>query len=211
MPKLLRSSETAGCGATIELDSHEIVYVSIAQTGVLVRKLETGKGLVKALWSNFFGPRLYNESGVYKNAQTAHALSVLYPDQTPDLRFTNPVLASFSNAIWHCGTAAQVCIVLNEAASKVQPLEDAADVSAIQRAFEGAKEWSPARPSGMMVATYRVVYSDDVTQETRLTSDEIDSWAERSNRADADKPYRIVRILDSHGKVAWTDKSSPDE
>jgi len=38
MPKLLRSSETVGCGATIELDNGEVVYVSIAQTGVLVRK-----------------------------------------------------------------------------------------------------------------------------------------------------------------------------
>ena len=37
MTKLLRSSETAGCGATIELDNGEVVYVSIAQTGVLVR------------------------------------------------------------------------------------------------------------------------------------------------------------------------------
>ncbi len=34
MPKLLRSSETAGCGATIELDNGEVVYVSIAQIGV---------------------------------------------------------------------------------------------------------------------------------------------------------------------------------
>jgi hypothetical protein len=73
--------------------------------------------------SNFFGPKLYNESSVYKNAQTARALSMLFPKQAPPLRFANPVLAAFSNAIWHCSSAAEVCIVLNEAASKLSQLE----------------------------------------------------------------------------------------
>lgn len=59
MPKLLRSSETVGCGATIELDNGEVVYVSIAQTGVLVRRWDKNGGLVKSLLSNFFGPKLY--------------------------------------------------------------------------------------------------------------------------------------------------------
>jgi hypothetical protein len=71
MPKLLRSSETAGCGATIKLDSGEVAYVSIAKIGVLVRHWDMSGGLIKSLLSNFFGPKLYNESNVYKNAQTA--------------------------------------------------------------------------------------------------------------------------------------------
>ena len=111
------SSETVGCGATIELDNGEVVYVSIAQTGVLVRRGMNG-GLIKSLLSNFFGPKLYNESSVYKNAQTAQALSVIYPEQAPPLSFKNPVLAAFSNAIWHCSSAPEVCTVLNEAVSK---------------------------------------------------------------------------------------------
>lgn len=116
MPKLLRSSETRGCGATIELDSHEVVYVSIAQVGVFVRKWDTNGGLIRTLWSNFFGPKLYNESNVYKNAQTARVLSLIYPEQAPELRFGDPVLAAFANAIWHCGSAARACTILNEAA-----------------------------------------------------------------------------------------------
>lgn len=123
MPKLLRSSETRGCGATIELDSREVVFVSIAQVGVLVRKIDIGSGPIKAVWSNFFGAKLYSESSVYKNAQTAQALSMIYPDQAPEVRFSNPALASFSNAIWHCGTAAEVCVVLNEATSKIESLK----------------------------------------------------------------------------------------
>ena len=77
MPKLLRSSETVGCGATIELDNREVVYVSIAQVGVLVRKSDMSGGLIKTLLSNFFGPKLYNEGSVYKNAQTARVLSMM--------------------------------------------------------------------------------------------------------------------------------------
>jgi TPR repeat protein len=118
MPKLLRSSETAGCGATIELDSREVVYVSIAQVGVLVRLWDMKGGLIKTLLSNFIGPKLYNESNVYKNAQTAQALSMMYPESAPELQFTNPVLAAFANAIWHCSSAAEVTITLNEAITR---------------------------------------------------------------------------------------------
>jgi hypothetical protein len=127
MAKLLRSSETAGCGATIELDNGEVVYVSIAQTGVLVRKWDMNGGLIKSLLSNFFGPTLYNESSVYKNAQTARALSLIYPEQASPLSFKNPVLAAFSNAIWHCSSAAEVCTVLNEAVAKFSDAERVVD------------------------------------------------------------------------------------
>jgi hypothetical protein len=123
MPKLLRSSETAGFGATIELDNGEVVYVSIAQSGVLVRKWEMNGGLIKSLLSNFFGPTLYNESGVYKNAQTARALNAIYPEQAPPLSFRNPVLAAFSNAIWHCSSTPEVCAVLNEVRLHLTALE----------------------------------------------------------------------------------------
>jgi len=143
MPKLLRSSETAGCGATIELDSREVVYVSIAQIGVLVRLWDMKGGLIKTLLSNFFGPKLYNESSVYKNAQTARALSMMFPEQAPYLQFKNPVLAAFANAIWHCSSVAEVCVVLNEAAAKIPQLDDAAEMAALQEAFDAAKNWPP--------------------------------------------------------------------
>jgi hypothetical protein len=124
MPKLLRSSETAGCGATIQLDSNEVVYVSIAQVGVLVRLWDMKGGIIKSLLNNFFGPKLYNESNVFKNAQTARALSIMFPEQASPLQFNNIVLAAFANAIWHCTSAAEVCIVLNEAASKLPTLTE---------------------------------------------------------------------------------------
>jgi hypothetical protein len=114
MPKLLRSSETSGCGATIELDSKEVVFVSIAVTGVLVRLIDIKGGRMKVLMSSFFGPKLYNERNVYKNAKTAQSLSIIYPE-LPALTFKNPVLTAFANAIWHCRSAAEVSVTLNEA------------------------------------------------------------------------------------------------
>ena len=98
------------------------VFVSIAQVGVLVRHVDRSGGFFKTLMSNFLGAKLYNEGSVYKNAQTAKALSVLFPDQAPELQFKNPVLSVFSNAIWHCGSAAEVCTVLNEAATEFRAM-----------------------------------------------------------------------------------------
>jgi hypothetical protein len=203
MPKLLRSSEALGCGATIELDNGEVVYVSIAQTGVLVRKWEMNGGLLKSLFSNFFGPKLYNETSVHKNAQTARALSLMYPEQEPPLFFKNPVLGAFANAIWHCASATEICVTLNEAAIKLPQLEQDTGAAALQRAFSAAKDWPPKQPPEMTPATYQVVYSDGVTQETRLIPAEIERWVTESIKADANKPYRIVRVLDPKGKIAW--------
>jgi hypothetical protein len=194
MPTLLRSSESMGCGATIKLDSGEAVYVSIAQVGVVVRHWDMSGGFFKTLMSNYFGAKLYNESTVYKNAQTAQALSMMFPNQAPELQFKNPVLAVFSNAIWHCGSTAEVCTVLNEAAAKIPELE---------RAFEAGTNSPSKRSPEMTAATYQVVYSDGVTQETRLLLTEIEKWVIASNRAEAEKPYRIVRVVDSQGRVVW--------
>lgn len=154
MPKLLRSSETVGCGATIELDNNEVVYVSLAQTGVLVRLWDMRGGFIKSTISNFFGPILYNEKNVYKNAQTAQALNIMFPQQIPALSFKNPVLAVFSNAIWHCSSAAEVCATLNEALAKAPQFEDAAEEAAIRKAFDTAKNWPPKRPPELTPATY---------------------------------------------------------
>lgn len=116
MPKLIYSNETAGRGATIELESGEICLISVAQSGVLVRTFR--KGLFGAVFGSFFGPILYKEQVVHKAAKTAMALSHLYPKQEPSLNFRNPVLGAFANAVWHCSSAAEASTVLNEAIDK---------------------------------------------------------------------------------------------
>jgi hypothetical protein len=116
MPRLVYSNEKHGCGATIELDSSEVVILSIAQVSVLVFLWDMRGGLIRRIMSNFFGARLYKESVAYKNVRTAEALRRMYPDQAAELQFKHPVLAVFANAIWHCRSAAEVSEVLNEAA-----------------------------------------------------------------------------------------------
>jgi hypothetical protein len=72
MPRLVFSSEKAGCGATIELDNGETCLISVAQSGVLVRSYK--KGILSGVLGSFFGPILYSEKNVYRAAKTAAAL-----------------------------------------------------------------------------------------------------------------------------------------
>ena len=101
-----------------------------------MRKWNMQGGIVASLLSNFFGPKLYTETNVYKNAQTALALSLMYPEQSSQLRFSNPVLAAFANAMWHCKSAAEVCTVLNEAAAKAGQLKRDAGLEAVHQASD---------------------------------------------------------------------------
>jgi hypothetical protein len=113
MPKLLYSSETKGCGATIQLDSKEICIVSVAQTGVLVRSYRDG--FLGHLLGSFVGPLLYNEKNVYKATKTAMALAERFRNEVAQLQFKSPVLSAFAKAVWHCADAGRVAILLNEA------------------------------------------------------------------------------------------------
>ena len=58
------SGRRPGRGATIRLDSGEPCLLSIAKSGVLVKRSRYG----------LLGATLYNETNVYKAAQTAMAL-----------------------------------------------------------------------------------------------------------------------------------------
>jgi len=116
MPKLINHSEKFGCGATIGLDSGETCLISVAQAGVLVRSYK--KGVIATLVGSFLGPKLYDETNVYKAAATAMALDTIYPDYQVPIRFKNPVLGAFANAVWQCSTAAEVGVILNTAEQK---------------------------------------------------------------------------------------------
>jgi len=116
LPQLLYSSETIGCGATLQLDSGETCLVSVAQTGVLVKCY---RGWFGRFCVSFFGSELYRERNVYNAAKTAIALDKLFRENNLPVTLKNPVLSAFTNAVWHCRTAAEVAMVLNEAANRV--------------------------------------------------------------------------------------------
>ncbi len=198
MPKLIFSSETMGCGATIRLDSGEEIMVSIAKVSVRVRS-------TKGFLGSFFGATLYEEKNVYKNVQTGLSLRLSYPNQAPELEFRNPNLKAFANAIWHCKTAAEVCIVLNEAASKVPSAREAAYLVGLHEAVIEARKPRPKLLPEETPATYRIDYSDGVNADRELVPFEIRTWAEKSNDmfSRESKPFRIVRIVDSNGKTVW--------
>jgi hypothetical protein len=105
MTKILHFSEKVGCGVTFRLDSGEPCLLSVAQTGVRVKKSRLG----------FLGAILYHEKNAYQAAKTGMALDSLFPEQKIPLPITNPVLRAFANAIWHCASAAEVARTLNEA------------------------------------------------------------------------------------------------
>ena len=96
------------------------VLVAIMTTGVVILT-------AAAYWrGNEVDPGLTTEIALILTAllgglseRAAQAMSLLYPNQASELQFKNPVLAVFANAIWHCSSAAEVCTVLNEAASKL--------------------------------------------------------------------------------------------
>ena len=107
MAQLIRylDDDRKGRWANIRMDNGDPCRVSIAQTGILVKKSKVG----------IFGAKLYEEKNTYKAAKTAQTLCKEYPnDLTPD-ELLHPVLKSIVNAILHCDNLGEVTRVLNEA------------------------------------------------------------------------------------------------
>jgi hypothetical protein len=98
-------SITQGCGATVTLPSGEPCRLSIAQSGIRVKKSRFG----------LYGAILYNETNSYINAQRTGALAYLFPDKRFPDGISSPNLRAFFNAILHCGSAVEVSRTLNEA------------------------------------------------------------------------------------------------
>jgi hypothetical protein len=103
-------SPARGCGATVRLASGEPCMMSIAQSGILVKKSRYG----------LFGVVLYSEKNAYVNAQRIGALAYLFPERRFPDGISHPALRAFLNAILHCGSAAEVCITLNEAVKQAE-------------------------------------------------------------------------------------------
>jgi hypothetical protein len=94
-----------GCGACVRLENGEPIWLSLAQTSVLVKKSRWG----------LLGAQLYKEEDVYTNARRGIALCYLFPERRFPDGIKDPNLPSFLNAILHCRSAAEVCKTLNEA------------------------------------------------------------------------------------------------
>jgi hypothetical protein len=94
-----------GCWARLKLGSGDPCWISVAQTGVIVKRSKLG----------LFGPMLYKETDVYKAAMTAKALRYLLTTNLLPEGFTNPVLSQFTNAALASMTPAEVARILGSA------------------------------------------------------------------------------------------------
>jgi hypothetical protein len=86
--RILHFSEKVACGATLMPDSGEPCVLSIAQTGVRVRKSRYG----------FMGPILYDERNIYLAVKTGMTLAALFPENKIPIPIANPVLGAFTAA-----------------------------------------------------------------------------------------------------------------
>lgn len=93
------------CFANIRMNNGDPCFISVAQTGVIVKKSKLG----------LFGAKLYDERNIYVCANTAKALAYLFNKNLTPGEITNPVLRSFANAALHCSTLCELTRVLNEA------------------------------------------------------------------------------------------------
>lgn len=99
-----------GCYANVRMDNGDPCFISVAQTGVLVKRSRLG----------VFGAKLYEEKRVYDAAVTAKALPYLYRDRLTPEGITNPILNAFTNAVLHCSTLAEATRIINEAVKEAE-------------------------------------------------------------------------------------------
>jgi len=102
------------CYANVRMPNGDPIFVSVAQTGVVVKKSKLG----------LFGPKLYESRTAFDAATTAEALSVVVGIHPEAATMTNPVLRAFTSAVLASSTTAEVATLLNTAIKKRNDQED---------------------------------------------------------------------------------------
>jgi hypothetical protein len=127
-------SPALGCGANVRFENGEPCMLSIAQSGIRVKKSRFG----------LLGAVLYEEKNAYINAQRTGALAYLFPDKRFPDGISSPNLRAFLNAILHCSSAAQVSETLNRA---IELAEQHAGCKLVEMPTSAFPEWSlPSKP-----------------------------------------------------------------
>jgi hypothetical protein len=100
--------------AKLTLSNGDPILISLAQSGILVKKTKFG----------ILGAKLYEETNIFKAAMTAKALTVFFENCIAPKEIQNPVLREFVNGVMICQTAAEVTILLNGIVTKVEAIHD---------------------------------------------------------------------------------------
>lgn len=94
-----------GVWARVELENGDPIWISVAQTGVLVKRSKMG----------LMGAKLFEVSNVYEAARTGMLLDAAISNYETPPEMTNLVLKAFTQTAMNCSTSAEVAIKLNEA------------------------------------------------------------------------------------------------
>lgn len=106
MTELVRFQDNQkGRWANIRMDNGDPCWISVAQTGVLIKKSKVG----------LFGAKVYEESDALTIGNIISALNDSYRDNLAPQDIGNPVLRSYVNAVLHCSDLAEVRQVLDTA------------------------------------------------------------------------------------------------
>ena len=93
------------CWSRVILDSGEPIWISIAQTGVLIKRSKLG----------LFGATLFRESEILKCADVGDALHREFDDCTVPDGMTNPALRVFTQAALNSKSTLELCGKLDKA------------------------------------------------------------------------------------------------
>jgi hypothetical protein len=91
-----------GCFANVRMDNGDPCWISIANTGVIVKKSKLG----------LLGEKLYSSK---EPGKTVTTLWKLYPESLTPPEIKHIVLQAFTNAVLHCSDIDEVKKVLNGA------------------------------------------------------------------------------------------------
>ena len=103
---------SGSCYANIRMENGDPVFISIAQSGVIIKKSLFG----------LFGPKLFVSKDVYEAATTARKLDEMLNDDILPKGFhvNNVVLKSYVKACMKCKTVGEITLLINEAARSVE-------------------------------------------------------------------------------------------
>ena len=110
MGKLIRfQDDQHGCFARVDWENGEPAFISIAQSGVLVKRSRMG----------FFGTKLYDERSIHDCVAMSRVLDdqVLKEESLISLpnNLTSPILQSFTRLALETGSAAEFCAAIGAA------------------------------------------------------------------------------------------------
>lgn len=98
---------STSCFANIRMEDGEPIYISVAQSSVIVKKSRVG----------LFGQNLFESISPEHAIKTAQALDQAIPDQKVPADMRNPVLRAFTNAVLHCRSLDDVSKTLHHSAN----------------------------------------------------------------------------------------------